>query len=514
MHAVRSIPRRRGAHVTTLLVCMALTAHASTASAQPPTPTLRSLTATGRVVNFTWDRAADLRTTYRADAGSAPGLSDLAQGVVLMGFEGGWVTDVPPGTYFVRVRAELLGEISAPSNEMSVTVDRCPSPVPSTLSGESVGQTAVVQWTFGQNPVGCYATALRLEAGTAPGLANLLSMDVPDFNITQRTFNSVPFGTYYVRAQVFHPGFGWVPTNEVALTFSCLAPPALSNLRATTVGNAARLAWDVGFVRTSDYQLVLEAGTQAGAADIGAVPVVASSNGGFNVAGAAGRYYTRLRATNSCGATVSNELPLTLTDECIAPAPLSFVDASMISGANTVNVQWSPADTGGLVLRYEMQVGTSPGAADIATRVVDGRASVPFSLFYESFSTTAQRTHARVLPVNHCGPAPRASEVYATVGVCRNPHAPRLFGPQVTGGSVTLRWSGTGELEQLLRTYVEVGSSFGASDVAVSPEVSSYGNPQFTTTLPPGRYYARARNVMSGCSDPSNPSNEIVFDVP
>lgn len=498
--------------VFALLVSMVLWAHAVPAQAAPPTPTLRSLTATGRVVNFTWDRAADLRTTYRADAGSAPGLSDLAQGVALMGFEGGWVTDVPPGTYFVRIRAELLGELSGTSNEMQVTVEGCPTPVPTTLSATTAGQTAVVQWTFGQNPVGCYATALRLEAGTAPGLANLLSMDVPDPYVTQRMFDSVPFGTYYVRAHAFHPGFGWVPTNEVALTVSCLAPPPLSNLRATTVGNAARIAWDLGFVPSSDFQLALEAGSQSGAADLGAIPVSAASNGGFNVAGAAGRYYTRLRATNSCGATVSNELQLTLTDECVLPDPISSIDAWMYTGANAVNVAWSPPETGGLVLGYDMRVGTAPGAADLAARVVDGRAT-PY-VFYESVATTATRTFARVVPFNHCGPAPRTSEVTATVGACRNPPIARLFDAQVTGQDVTFRWSGTGELETIYDTFVEVGSSFGAADVAVTPRIGSYGNPQSTIALPPGRYYARARRVIAGCAELSNPSNEIVFEVP
>ena len=86
---------------------------------------------------------------------------------------------------------------------------------------------------------------------------------------------------------------------------------------------------------------------------------------------------------------------------------------------------------------------------------------------------------------------------------------------QVNGSAVTLWWSGTGELESAYPTFAEIGRSPGASDVLVSPDTYSYGVPTFTTTLPSGRYYARARRRgISGCPEVSNASREVTFVVP
>jgi hypothetical protein len=70
---------------------------------RPPQPTGLAATVTGRHVSLQWGAGAGAVTTgFVVEAGSAPGLSDLAQvNVVGSTLD---VDDVPPGTYHVRIR--------------------------------------------------------------------------------------------------------------------------------------------------------------------------------------------------------------------------------------------------------------------------------------------------------------------------------------------------------------------------------------------------------------------------
>ncbi len=78
-------------------------------------------TGTGGSVTLTW-RAPDgdpsAASGYVIEAGSAPGSSDVA--TVTVGPATSFSTAVPPGTYFVRVRAVNTRGRSAPSNEVEV----------------------------------------------------------------------------------------------------------------------------------------------------------------------------------------------------------------------------------------------------------------------------------------------------------------------------------------------------------------------------------------------------------
>ena len=90
---------------------------------RPPVPTGLMAQGDGGQVRLSWTSGteAGIATGYRVEAGSAPGLANLAV------FDGGPATSVtvdgvPPGTYYVRVRATSWGGASAPSGEIVVTV--------------------------------------------------------------------------------------------------------------------------------------------------------------------------------------------------------------------------------------------------------------------------------------------------------------------------------------------------------------------------------------------------------
>lgn len=90
-------------------------------AAPPPPPTIEApIVTAGRTVTLTWSRAPELITQFTVEAGTGPGLANLAvlstSGTTLT------VPNVAPGTYYVRVKAANYIGDSAPSNEIVVTV--------------------------------------------------------------------------------------------------------------------------------------------------------------------------------------------------------------------------------------------------------------------------------------------------------------------------------------------------------------------------------------------------------
>jgi hypothetical protein len=92
----------------------------------PRPPRAENLTAdvTGRVVALAWSNQATraLATGLVIEAGSAPGLSDLARLPIAAGHDELTVLDVPPGAYYVRVRSMNGTGMGDPSNEIAVVV--------------------------------------------------------------------------------------------------------------------------------------------------------------------------------------------------------------------------------------------------------------------------------------------------------------------------------------------------------------------------------------------------------
>ncbi|MDH4066070.1 MAG: fibronectin type III domain-containing protein, partial [Acidobacteriota bacterium] len=86
----------------------------------PGRPLSLSASGTGSAVNLRWNAptSGGSPTGYTIEAGSAPGLSDLA--VLTTGNQTTLATTAPPGTYYVRVRAVNARGASDPSNEIVV----------------------------------------------------------------------------------------------------------------------------------------------------------------------------------------------------------------------------------------------------------------------------------------------------------------------------------------------------------------------------------------------------------
>jgi Fibronectin type III domain/Matrixin len=168
----------------------------ATSGALPTAPTGLTASVAGSTVTLGWSApvAGEPVTTYILEAGSAPGRTDLATLDTDSTVPGATFNGVPPGVYYLRVRARNVVGTSAPSNELQVNVAcLAPSPPTSLAFTKTDGQVTFT-WqapTSGPAPLG-----YQISAGTAPALEDIIVVDLgPATSITA----SGPPGTYFIR---------------------------------------------------------------------------------------------------------------------------------------------------------------------------------------------------------------------------------------------------------------------------------------------------------------------------
>jgi hypothetical protein len=181
---------------------------------------------TGPTVTLSWTApAAGVATSYAIEASSSAGgpanLANFPTGNALTTYV---AQGVPPGIYFVRVRALDASGPSAPSNEVQVIVGSssggtatCPSS-PRSLNVTFQNGTVTMSW---QPPATGVPSSYFIQAGSAAGLANLASFDTGNAALTF-VASGVPAGTYYIRVYgrnnaCSSPGFLGPSSNEVTI---------------------------------------------------------------------------------------------------------------------------------------------------------------------------------------------------------------------------------------------------------------------------------------------------------
>lgn len=178
----------------------------------------RGLTAkvSGSTVTLTWAASGPV-SSYLLEAGMSPGTANAAQmntgntGTSLV------VTDVPAGTYYVRVRGANANGPGTPSPEIKVVVGgdtRChaaPQP-PTALKATVQRLTATLGWAAPAG--GCSPTHYVLVAGSTAGRSNLARAAVTGQTLTA---GAAP-GTYYVRVMAVNAFGISAPSNEIAVT--------------------------------------------------------------------------------------------------------------------------------------------------------------------------------------------------------------------------------------------------------------------------------------------------------
>jgi hypothetical protein len=154
----------------------------------------------GTAVTLSWSPppAGEVVHDYLLDAGTAPGASNIANSIPLgAGFVVS-VPGVPPGTYYVRIRARNALGVSVPSDEAAFTVTSPAAPgAPTGLHAQVDGsRTITLSWSPPSS--GGPTTSYVLEAGTAAGASQIAGdVGAP----TSVALPGVPPGTYHFRVR-------------------------------------------------------------------------------------------------------------------------------------------------------------------------------------------------------------------------------------------------------------------------------------------------------------------------
>lgn len=254
---------------------------------------------------------------YQLDVGLSPGatLVSLPLGNVLT-----FSAVAPEGVFFVRAQALTASGPTGPSNEIRLVTGQAGSPeAPLSLLSRVAGGNVALQWT--ENPVGPVVASYVLEAGTGPGLANVVSAGLP---ATARSLATpAPPGTYYVRIRAANAAGIGPPSNEVIVVSEgvvCAVPGPPGGLMATTAPGGVALSWNPPPTGGIPAGYRLDAGTSPGTTNVGSFPLPLMTT--IATGAPAGTYFVRVVATNNCGASApSNQVSFTVTP----PQPTSLI---------------------------------------------------------------------------------------------------------------------------------------------------------------------------------------------
>lgn len=161
---------------------------------------------------FAWDAPDALVSTYTLVAGSAPGRADIAS----IPFSGGgtlftYASAIPPGSYYLRIRAANACGTSADSNELRLTIGAGDLPLsPLGLTVSTAGGATTLTWTPVPGAIGYV-----LEAGSDVGLSDLAA--VPLGPSAAFSVPPVPGGVYVLRVRAVNAAGTSGPSNEVVL---------------------------------------------------------------------------------------------------------------------------------------------------------------------------------------------------------------------------------------------------------------------------------------------------------
>lgn len=240
-------------------------------------------------------------SSYILEAGSTSGASNLASFNTGSALTTLTLTNVSPGTHFMRVLSTSDSGTSAPSNEVIVKVaaDACSTPpdAPAGLSARVIADTVTLVWQAAAT--GCAATSYVIQAGSSPGLSNLANFSTGSL-ATTFTATSVTAGTYYVRILAANVAGTSAASNEIAVVVSlCTSLPGIvSGLTQLVVGSTVTLSWDAASGAPTTY--LINVGSYAFGQNLGVIDAGATTS--FTAVGVgAGTYYVFVQAANACG---------------------------------------------------------------------------------------------------------------------------------------------------------------------------------------------------------------------
>ena len=275
---------------------------------------------------------------------------------------------LPAGTYYTRVRAVNGAGTSPPSPEASVVVTE-PSPIPGppgNFFARTIGRTASFTWTASTE--GAAATSYTIEAGSAPGRADLAQL-VTGTSETSLDVPNVPAGTYWVRVRGSNAAGIGAPSHDISILMGsgsgCVGLAGTPVLLTPVVsGTNVSLNWNPPALGGWPTSYVLMAGSAAGGSNLAHFNTGSAATA-FAGSAPPGLYYVRVAAANACGiGPASNEVTFTLGAD-LPGAPTSL--ASTVADGGVVSLSWNPPLSGAPPTAYVVEAGSASGLSDLAT---------------------------------------------------------------------------------------------------------------------------------------------------
>lgn len=280
-----------------------------------------------------------------------------------------------------------------------------------------------------------------------------------------------------------------------------VAPPtAPLNPHALVSGSTVFLSWQGPVSGTASSYRVL-AGSSRGASNffngsVGSVLALTTSV-------PPGVYYVRIVAENSVGPSPpSEELTITVGGANVVPGPPRGLSGRAYG--NSVVLSWRSPNVGSTPSSYLMEVGSMPGAANLAVFGVGGpylsQGNVPNGRYY-----------VRVRSIGGGGASGPSNEIALRVGpeaVCQAPGAPIGLQFSLSGTLAAINWVAPSTGTTPFAYLIEVGSATGQANL-FSGSVGAATT--VSANLQVGSYFVRVR-TMNACGT-SGASNEVAFQL-
>ncbi len=236
---------------------------------------------------------------YVIDVGSTPGSSNIANGFPVGSDTHYDVVGVPPGTYYVRLRAVSAGGVGPASEEIElvVGVSTCGArpEAPTDLDAVVNGGTVTITWNESATPG---VTGYRIAANPF-GAGSFFTTVVPAGTTTVSA--PAPPGVFVVRVRALSACGASTASNELVVGFggAQLPPGEPEDFAAVVNGSAVTFSWTAPLTGGPAAGYILEAGSGPGLSDIVRFPLTATTITAPNVP--AGTYFMRVRAVNGAG---------------------------------------------------------------------------------------------------------------------------------------------------------------------------------------------------------------------
>ncbi len=206
---------------------------------------------------------------------------------------------VPPGTYYVRIRAVSAGGVGPASDEVELVVGpgTCAArpEAPTDLEAAVNGGTVTITWNESVTPG---VTAYRIVANPF-GAGAFFTTLVPAGTTTVTA--PAPPGVFVVRVRAVSACGASTASNDVVLGIGgALMPPgAPEDFDAVVNGRAVTFSWTSPLTGGAAAGYVIEAGSGPSLSDIARSPIAGTSVTAPNVP--PGTYFVRVRAVNGAG---------------------------------------------------------------------------------------------------------------------------------------------------------------------------------------------------------------------